>query len=269
MLDKTAMKVSVVTPSFDQGEYIRNCIDSIRNQTYRPIEHIIIDNCSTDQTGEILKEYKRNSNDVEVKIMVEPDKGQSDALNKGFKLASGNLIAWLNADDYFLPGAFHKAIQEYIKNHEIDVFYGDYYFVDEKGNISKKRKEIGYDTGILFYVGCYIPSTGSFFNKRIFDEGFFLHTDFDITMDYEFFVRLSEAKKKFLHLPEYLFCFRWHQKNKSLNITKRRKEREKVQQMHGIKLFHSPEWNQKFYNIMLYPYLVKRIFKKFLTRCYF
>lgn len=87
-------------------------------------------------------------------------------------------------------------------------------------------------------------------------------------MDYEFFVRLSKAGISFLHIPEYLSCFRWHQQNKSLNFTKRRNERYRVQQMYGLKIFNKSELNQKFYNIMFYPYLIKRVFKKLFSGCY-
>lgn len=261
--------ISVVTPSFNQASYINYCIDSIKQQSYRPIEHIIVDNCSTDSTNEVLEGYKEHSDGIEVKIIIEPDKGQSDALNKGFKKASGDLVAWLNADDYFLPDAFIKVIKYYSRNPSIDVIYGNYFFVDETGKILNKRKEIEYDPGILFYVGCYIPSSGTFFNKKVFDEGFFLDESFDITMDYEFFVRLSKARKIFLHIPEYLSCFRWHQENKSLNFLKRRKERFRVQQMYGIRLFKNPGVNQKLYNLMFYPYLAKRVIKKIFAGCYF
>lgn len=269
MIKMSSFLISVVTPSFNQGKYLKDCINSIKIQSYRPIEHIIIDNCSTDGTDKILREYHRDSAGIKVQTIIEPDRGQTDALNKGFKMATGDIIAWLNADDYFLPDVFNKVVEVFLNNPSIDVVYGDYYFVDESDNILKKRKEIDYDPGILFYVGCYIPSTGSFFHRRIFDEGYFLNTDFDITMDYEFFIRLSKAKKKFYHIPEYLFCFRWHQTNKSLNVIKRRYERKRVQQMYGIKIFNDPSINQKFYNLMFYPYLAKRVFKKLITRCYF
>lgn len=259
----SGIKISVVTPSYNQGSFIEEAIQSVLKQKYSNVEHIIIDGGSTDNTIMIFNKYPH------LKWVSEPDKGQSDALNKGFKKATGDLIAWLNADDYFLPGAFHKVTQLFTKNPSMDVIYGNCYFVDTKGNILIKGKEIAYDKGILFYVGCYIPSSGSFFNRNIFDEGFFLDIIFDITMDYEFFVRLSKAGKQFMHLPEFLFCFRWHQENKSLNLIKRRQERERVQQMWGIKLFHSPNWNQRYYNFMFRIYLAKRVFKKLISGCYF
>jgi glycosyltransferase involved in cell wall biosynthesis len=265
----TSKLISIVTPSFNQSDYIKYCIESVKKQSYRPIEHIIVDNCSTDDTDKILKVYKNNPEGIDVILIKEPDKGQSDALNKGFKKATGELIAWLNADDYFLLGAFTKVNHFYSKNPMVDVIYGDYYFVDENGKIMKRRKEMGYDPGILFYVGCYIPSSGTFFHRRIFDEGNFLDINFDITMDYEFFVRLSKAKKKFLHIPEYLSCFRWHHGNKSLNAIKRQQERQRVQQIYGVKLFKKPEWNQKYYNAMFYFYLLKRVSKKLISGCYF
>ena len=93
-------KISIVSPSFNQGQYIEEAIQSVLNQGYENFEHIIIDACSTDNTLEILKKYSH------LKWISEPDEGQSDALNKGFKLATGDIIGWLNVDDIYLSNTF-------------------------------------------------------------------------------------------------------------------------------------------------------------------
>lgn len=257
------MKISIVTPSFNSAKFIEDAIVSVLSQSYDNFEHIIIDGGSTDRTLDILKKYSH------LIWVSEADKGQSDALNKGFRMAQGEIVGWLNADDYYLPGTLTKVATCLSDHPDADVIYGNYYFVNEAGTIIRKRKEIGLDPGILFYFGCYIPSTGSFFRKRVFEQGFFLNIDFHITMDYEYFIRLARAKKKFVHIPEYLFCFRWHDDNKSLNAVLRRAERYKVQEMYGIRFSRNPILNQKIYNALFWPYRFKRGFKKLSKGCYF
>lgn len=262
------MKVSIVTASYNQGKYIKDCLDSVKEQTYRPIEHIIFDNYSTDETQHILEDYKKNSNGIEVKVFIEPDKGQSDALNKGFKLASGDIIGWLNADDYYLPNVIEKIIDAFLKYNEADVIYGNFYFVDEDKNILKKRKEIGFDYRIMLYYGCYIPTTATFFKSTLFVNNLFLNLDYHYLMDTEYFLRIYRLGYKFKHISDFVACFRWHSDNKSLNINKRLKEREKLQTQYGHQLLNNIEYKEIAYKIIARLYFIKRIFMKLIKGCY-
>ena len=124
------------------------------NQKYDNFEHIIVDACSTDETIKILKKYPH------LKWVSEPDEGQSDALNKGFKQATGNIIGWLNSDDIYLPNTFN-VIAEFFSKNNSDAIYGNYNFVNEFGEITKSivtQKSKKWMS--LFY--CYIPSTTFF-----------------------------------------------------------------------------------------------------------
>lgn len=218
------LKISVVTPSLNQGIYIEECIKSVLSQNYPDIEHIIIDGGSTDQTIEILKKYPH------LVWVSEPDNGQSDALNKGFRLAKGEIIGWLNADDRYLQDCFKK-IAEFMEQHlDADIVYGDYRFIDEKGKVIQIRKELDFDLFMLKYLHVlYIPSTATFFRRKVFDQGNFLREDFHYAMDYEFFLRLALKGFKFYHLPELLADFRWHPMNKSsLATEKQKKEQERA-----------------------------------------
>ena len=98
------LKISVITPSFNSGEYLEDAIQSVLIQQYPSFEHIVVDGGSTDGTMDILRKYNH------ITWISEPDKGQSDAMNKGFKMSTGDIIVYLNADDYFLPGAFNRVI---------------------------------------------------------------------------------------------------------------------------------------------------------------
>lgn len=201
-------KISIVTPSFNQGEFIEDAILSVLNQDYPNFEHIIIDNCSMDGTLDILKKYPH------LKWISEPDEGQSDALNKGFKMATGDIIGWLNADDYFLPEAFTTVANYVLRYPDYEVFYGSFYFVDKDGKYIKGMHSIPFSRLMAVYNFCY-PSSGVFFRRSIFDRGLFLREDFHYIMDIEFYVRLHKTGVKFKNVPEFLSCFRWHEANKS------------------------------------------------------
>jgi glycosyltransferase involved in cell wall biosynthesis len=203
-------KISIVTPSYNQGDYIESAIQSVLSQGYSNLEHIILDNCSSDQTLEILQRYDH------LVWKSEPDRGQSDALNRGFQMASGEIMGWLNADDRYLPGCFRTVTDGFQQHLHSDVLYGDYRWINGQGDVLQSRREIDFDWFILKYLHVlYIPSTSTFFRRRVFDEGNFLDPSFKYSMDYEFFIRLAQKGYQFTHLPSYLADFRWHSNNKS------------------------------------------------------
>src|SRR5512137_1476425 len=116
--------VSVVTPSYNAMPYIKDTIESINNQDYPAIEHIIMDGNSTDGTQELLRQYPN------LIWVSEPDRGQSHALNKAFKLVHGDIIGWLNADDTYQPGAIATAVKNLSENPEYDLVYSDLQIID-------------------------------------------------------------------------------------------------------------------------------------------
>jgi len=204
------MKVSIVTPSFNQGRFIAQAIESVLTQKWDDFEHIIVDNCSTDETVSVLERYPH------LKIIREPDKGQSDALNKGFKMATGDIVGWLNADDIYLPNCFHSVIDVFKKHQESDIVYGDYRWVDKQGHLISLRCEIDFDLFILKYLHVpYIPSIATFFKQNIFKDKNFLDIDYHLAMDHELFLRLALKGYRFTHIRSFLTDFRWHSKNKS------------------------------------------------------
>lgn len=210
-------KISVVTPSYNQGKYIEDAIKSVLSQNYPGFEHIIVDNCSTDETLEILKKYPH------LRWISEPDKGQSHALNKGFKMATGDIIGWLNADDYYLPNTFLKIVKPFHDHQDIDIVYGNWNFVDAEGNIIKRFQSLPFSQKAIIYYGPYIGSTALFFRRKIIDEGTFIDERFKYTMDWEWYARLGKSKKKFVFINSTLACFRVHSQNQSLKFSKMNK----------------------------------------------
>jgi glycosyltransferase involved in cell wall biosynthesis len=220
--------LSVVTPSFNSAEFLEEAILSVLHQPEVAIEHVVIDGASTDNTSAILQRYPG------VQWISEPDRGQSDAINKGFLRASGDLVGWLNADDYYLPGGLAAIAHAAQEHPEADVIYGDCVFVDSAGRILRSKVEHDFDRDVLMYFGCYIPSTSTFFRRRIIDSGLLLDCDYRVCMDFEYFARLAHEGFTFHYVPRLIAAFRWHESNVSLKqFARRREERLMVQQSFG------------------------------------
>ncbi len=220
----TLLKVSVVTPSFDQSRFIEETILSVKNQSYSEIEHIIVDGGSTDGTLDILRKYKR------LHWISERDRGQSDALNKGFKMATGEIIGWLNADDAYQPDAVETVVQFFHEHPNTGLVYGNVNIVDEDGEIIRTRYSPSFDLGLLVRGGhCYIqPAT--FFRRKIFDEVGYLDLAFHEAMDYEFFIRIGQ-RFKIKRIPRILGNFRAHAESKTFSGTTSERGRREVQEI--------------------------------------
>jgi glycosyltransferase involved in cell wall biosynthesis len=210
------MRITIVTPSFNQAPFLEEALLSVKNQHYDDLEHIVIDGGSTDGSVEILQDYSSRPGWTHLLWVSEPDKGQSDALNKGFRLATGDLIGWLNSDDRYHPNCCSRVVAECRNNSTVDVFYGDYVIIDHNGNAVEVRREIEYNPFVLKYHRVlYIPTTTSFFRRRVFEEGNFLDLSFHYAMDYEFFLRLSAHGYRFKHIAHFMADFRVHDRAKS------------------------------------------------------
>lgn len=221
------MQVSIVTASFNQGCFIRDCIESVKSQTGVAWEHIVQDAGSTDETPAVLKDYPH------LKWVSEQDQGMSDGINRGFRKATGDWIMWLNTDDYLLPGALTRMLAFAAQHPEADVIYGDTDFVDVTGKLLRHKREHGFYFNILLYYGCYIQSTATFIRRRVIEAGHLLNVDYRVCMDFEYYVRLSRLGYRFAHLPAPLAAFRWHATNTSAVQSQRRhEERLRVQREH-------------------------------------
>ena len=202
-------KISIVTPSFNQGEFIEEAIKSIVDQNYSNFEHIIIDNCSTDKTLEIIAKYPH------LVVVSEPDEGQSDALNKGFNLATGDIVGWLNADDYYLENTFEKVATLFNNDEKLDAIYSNVHFIDKEGNFTNDlitHRAVKW----LSLFHCYIPSTTFFFNREILDNGLRIKKELHISMDKDFFANILYSDYKVSFINDFFASFRWHESNKSL-----------------------------------------------------
>jgi glycosyltransferase involved in cell wall biosynthesis len=224
---ESMFEVSIVTPSLNQGKFIGEAIQSVVNQRTTNVEHWIVDGGSRDQTLEVLMQRARDTDRVCLKWKSGPDSGQSDALNYGFRQATGDVVGWLNSDDRYRPGCFKHVQRSFVENPDVDVIYGDYTIMDEDGKSYKTRREIEFNPFILKYHRIfYIATAATFFRRRIFDEGNWLDDNLHYAMDLDLFVRLASAGYRIKHIPVVLADVRLHRECKSwVSANEMQKER--------------------------------------------
>jgi glycosyltransferase involved in cell wall biosynthesis len=181
-------KISVITPSFNSVKYIRRAIDSVLEQQYDNFEHIVVDGLSTDGTQEVLKNYPH------VRWVSEADNGQSDAMNKGFALATGAIIVYLNADDYFLPGVFHK-VHKTFERECVDIVFGSVDVSDLHGNIKRYVPSTNYEDMLEYWKTLYPVNPVQYFYKRELQEGILFNTKNYFAMDHEFLLTICKESK--------------------------------------------------------------------------
>jgi glycosyltransferase involved in cell wall biosynthesis len=202
---------TIVTPSFNYAQFLGECLNSVVKQEEVTFEHLIFDGGSTDETLEVLARYSH------ARVVSEPDRGMSDAINKGFRAATGEWVMWLNSDDRLLPGAL-AAVKAFAAKHpDADVIYGCWNFVDREGAFQRRMTLFPYSQNMMLYMGCYVGSTAAFYRRRtVIDEGHCLNVDFRYVMDGEFYARLGALGKRFVYFPRVLADFRLHGENLSM-----------------------------------------------------
>lgn len=203
--------VTIITPSYNQGRFIEETLLSVLNQDYPNIEYIVMDGSSTDNTLEILKKYS-----TRITWFSEKDKGQSDAINKGFRLAKGEVIAWLNSDDTYLPGAIRKAVDYLYTNPEAKFVYGEGYHISENGEVLERYPTEQFSYSHLAET-CFICQPTTFWKKEIFETVGFLNTDLQYAMDYDYWIRIAKKYKSLYYINEYLANSRMYPENKTLS----------------------------------------------------
>ena len=196
---------TIVTPSYNYSQYIREMLESVASQEGVTFEHLIYDAGSTDGTLDITREYEH------VTLVVEKDKGMSDAINKGFKAAKGKWVMWLNTDDYLLPGALEKVKKFAESRMDVDVIYGGWNFIDSNGIFLKSMGVFPFQRLMMLHHSCYIASTATFFRRETtIGEGFLLNEKLRCVMDGEYYSRLAYHNKKIVPLYELVANFRLH-----------------------------------------------------------
>jgi glycosyltransferase involved in cell wall biosynthesis len=211
------MKFSIITPSYNQGKYIRDTLDSVLCQQSCDLEHIVMDGGSTDETTSILLEYAENYPNLS--WISEPDLGQSDAINKGFAIAQGEIIAYLNSDDYYLPGALDKVCLIFEQYPEVDFIYGDLLVVSDKKQFIKSYRSIRTSLWRNLYVSA-LPQPSCFWRKRVTDLIPLFNIENRTCMDAEYFSYSISQGLNFCRISEPLSCFRLYSESITGSIKK-------------------------------------------------
>lgn len=208
--DTSLPLVSIVTPSFNQGHFLEETIRSVLEQDYPRVEYILVDGGSTDETQEIIRRYAHRL----AWWVSEPDRGQTDAINKGFARATGQYLAWLNSDDTYQPGAISAAVATLQSHPQVGMVYGDANLLDESGAVIGKfpARQTDYRRLLRGYV--HIPQQAAFFRGDLWQQVGPLDPSFYFAMDYDLWVRL--AKLAPLHYQPALWAnFRLHGSGKT------------------------------------------------------
>lgn len=219
--------VSVVTPAYNEERYLRYNLASVENQEYDNVEHIVIDDGSTDGTPDILREYEDGYN---LRWVSRENGGQVSAVNRGFDMADGDIVAWMNADDHFLyKDSLCKLVRGF-KRTDIDVAYTDNVLVDEHNRLVRFREcipEFSFERLMRHYFASFI-----FFRKSVVESNPL--RDIELAMDYEYALRLADQGYTFGHIDEPIWAYRRHRETKSVQESGQQKaEGQQIRREYG------------------------------------
>lgn len=207
-------KISVVTASLNQAKYIERTILSVLNQNYPKLEYIIVDGGSTDGTVEVIQKYE-----TELAFWIsERDSGQTNAINKGLERCTGDLVAFQNSDDVYMPHALEVIACSYLETSDKDLFYGDFLHIVEDDKVLDEQLLVDARLWMQVYLGTQIHNQAAFWKRDVHRKVGFLNETYDFCMDYEFFSRLLAAGCTTRHLPQHLGAFRHHGEAKTARL---------------------------------------------------
>lgn len=212
-------KISIVMPSFNQVRFIERSILSVLNQGYPDVQLIIIDGGSNDGTLEVVKRYAAY---IDYWVS-EPDKGQSDALNKGFAHAKGEIFGWLNSDDLYLPNAFFAAAAAFCKNPGKSVVFGDWLSIDERDGLLDLNHAFDFNLNHFKYEGFHLNAQSMFWKSSVHKAFSGFDIDLYNTMDYQMILEFgrNSGADSFHRIPEVLGAFRRYEGQKTAGFTHR------------------------------------------------
>lgn len=222
--------VTIVTPSLNQGEFIRATIESVLAQDYPRVEYIVMDGGSTDQTSAVVSEYASR-----LTWISEKDRGQAHAINKGFSMAKGEIVAWLNSDDLLLPGAVTQAVNAFAgAPKDVGGVYGEGYLMDRQGAVTRRFPATEpFNLWKLVHLVDYVLQQSTFFRRAAVEQVGWLDESLHYALDWDLLIRLG-ARFGLHYTPEYLGVLREHPEAKSFQGGRTRiEEIRKVLERHA------------------------------------
>jgi len=257
------VKFSIITPSYNQAQFIRETINSVLSQKGDfELEYIIIDGASNDGTVEILHEFQDKA-----LIISEPDSGQSEAINKGFRMATGDIIAWLNSDDLYLGNTLQNVFQYFLQNPEKEWLYGKCHIINTRGDIVRKwitgyknLRQKRFHLRKLLREN-FISQPAVFFRKELLETVGGVDGTLDFTMDYDLWIRMSKISTPG-YLDAYLAKFRRHNVSKSETSYTRQFE----EQFDVMKKYSNSGYDAFIHSLLnfrtIYTYKLLNLFKQ-------
>lgn len=242
-------RVSIVVPTLDSAEFLGETLASLAGQREVQLEILVIDGGSTDGTLDVLK---RAETTLPLRWISEPDAGQADAINKGFAMASGQLVSWLNADDCLTPGALARVVDLFALHPDLDVLSGLGILAGPTGNFIKIIPETPIQViGDLYRFGCHLCQPSTFLHRRVIERHGPLDTSYHYALDFEYWLRIGRSVK-YMFVPEILSSFRLHPGSKTV-AAQRRFWAEEWRAFHR----HGGSWRSPFMLAHLYHSRVK------------
>lgn len=216
-------RVTVVTPSFNQAIYLEETIRSVLLQSYPNLEYIVMDGGSTDSSTDIIRKYADHLS----YWTSQKDKGPADAIRRGFERATGTILAYLNSDDVFLPGAIQQLVK-HLQAGAADVVYGNTYWTDEQSRIVAERRQTPFSRMAYFYGGADLQQPSTFWTSRIYREAGGMDESFQCAFDTDLFARFASKGARFSHVRKFVACARLHsaQKTEVLYATSKKETAE-------------------------------------------
>jgi glycosyltransferase involved in cell wall biosynthesis len=246
------MKFSVVTISFNQGQYLEEALRSVLTQDYPAIEYIVVDPGSTDGSRELIGSFASQLQ----RVIFEPDKGAADGLNNGFQHASGDIFGFLNSDDVLLPGAMRSVAQAFAQDSDCDIVMGNGFIIDADGKRIRRIRAAGFTLGRYFYGGATWLQQATFFRRAAFEAvgGFNVHNR--SCWDGELLIDMVRKGAKVKYLNQDLALFRLHAK--SITGSRRHSEMMKADADRMFSLSRGRRWTA-LDTVWAYLFRIERI----------
>ena len=241
--DASYPKISIITPSYNQAKFLERTILSVLNQNYPNLEYIICDGGSTDGSVEIIKKYEKCLS----YWASEKDTGQYDAINKGFKMVKGDIIAWQNSDDIYLPNTFFEVAKLFRNKPSVDLIFGNEYLIDSNDNIMKECRFIPFSLEHLLYCGWNLSTQAAFWSKNIMNRVGYLNNSC-VGFDFDWFIKIGKMSKNIKFKRDFWGCYRIHEMSKLSLVSEKSRWPLMVDifKKHGVKVKENVSWGKQF-----------------------
>lgn len=211
-----ALTISIVTPSFNQAEFLEATLQSVLGQDYPLVEYVVMDGGSDDGSQSILERYAPQLDFVQSR----PDKGQTDALIEGFSRVTGDVMAWLNSDDCYEPGVLSEVASYFELHPRARFVFGDATWIDRDGAVLRRKREMPFNRFVWLRTYDYIPQPSAFWRRDLYQEVGGLDPSFDLAMDMDLFARFAEHTR-LCHVPRLWSQMRVHPNQKNTVLRER------------------------------------------------